>query len=134
MDTIFARIVSSPTFLAFMINIPFLFSVPPVTNSPMVFSTGMASPVIILSSTEDCPSVMMPSTGMASPGRTRSTSPSIIFSSGASYSSPFSNTRRAVFGDKSRSALIASPVRSRARNSKTCPTKTSAMMTTDASK
>jgi hypothetical protein len=42
--------------------------------------------------------------------------------------------RRAVFGARSISALIASPVRSRARSSSTWPTKTSAMMTTAASK
>ena len=42
--------------------------------------------------------------------------------------------RRAVFGARSIRARMASPVRSRARNSSTWPTKTSATMTTAASK
>lgn len=50
------------------------------------------------------------------------------------YSVPSGRMRRAVLGARSRSARIASPVRSRARSSRTWPTKTSATITTAASK
>ena len=60
-----------------MTSEPFLLSVPPVTASPSVFSTGSGSPVIIDSSTDERPSITLPSTGMLSPGRTRSRSPAL---------------------------------------------------------
>ena len=133
-STICARTVSAPTRRASITRLPFLLMVPPVTGSPGPFSTGTGSPVIMLSSTEDRPSITVASTGTLPPGRTRSRSPSMTLSSGASYSVPSSSTRRAVLGARSRSARIASPVRSRARSSSTWPTKTSATITTAASK
>ena len=109
-------VVSSPTSCASIRKLPVLFSVPPVTASPSVFSTGTGSPVIMLSSTEERPSVTTPSTGTLSPGRTRRMSPERRSSSGTSSSlSPV--TRRAVLGARSISARIASPVRSRAASS-----------------
>jgi len=132
--TICARTVSDPTLPASITKEPFLLIVAPVTASPGPFSTGMDSPVSMLSSSEDRPSITVPSTGTASPGRTRNRSPCMMFSSGASYSVPSGRMRRAVLGARSSSARIASPVRSRARNSRTWPTKTSATITTAASK
>ena len=133
-STIWLSIVSAPTRAASMTREPFLLIVPPVTVSPGPFSTGNGSPVIMLSSMDDVPSTTLASTGTASPGRTLRRSPSTMFSSGASYSVPSGRMRRAVFGARSSSARMASPVRSRARNSSTCPTKIRVMMTTAASK
>ena len=132
-STICASTVSAPTCVARIESVPFLLIVPPVTRSPAVFSTGTGSPVIMLSSIDERPSITSPSTATLSPGRTRNRSPATMFSSGASYSVPSGSIRRAVLGARSMSARIASPVRSRARNSSTCPTKTSATMTTAAS-
>ena len=67
--------VSLPTLSATIRNEPVWLRVPPITASPTRFSTGIGSPVIIDSSTELPPSVRRPSTGIFSPGRTRSTSP-----------------------------------------------------------
>ena len=120
--TICDSTVSSPTRPASITKLPVLLIVPPVTGSPADFSTGTGSPVSRLSSTDEPPSSTVPSTGTASPGRTRSRSPSMTLSSGASYSSPpysAGSTRRAVLGDRSSSALMASPVFSRARSSST---------------
>ena len=54
---------------------PLWFSVAPVTRSPARFSTGIGSPESIDSSTLDAPSSTRASTGIFSPGRTRSRSP-----------------------------------------------------------
>ena len=113
--TICASTVSDPTLAASITREPFLLIVAPVTASPGPFSTGIDSPVNMLSSSEDRPSITVPSTGTASPGRTRSRSPAMMFSSGASYSLPSCKMRRAVFGARSGSARIASPVRARAQ-------------------
>ena len=75
--TIWASSVSLPTRSARMTSPPVPLMVPPVTGSPAFFSTGTGSPVIIDSSTELDPSTTMPSTGIFSPGRTRSRSPAI---------------------------------------------------------
>ena len=70
--TICARSVPSPTRSAFMRNPPAPFTVPPLTRAPTLFSTGIGSPVSIDSSTALFPSTTTPSTGIFSPGRTRS--------------------------------------------------------------
>ena len=132
--TICASIVSRPTFSAVMISAPLWLTVPPTTLSPSVFVTGMDSPVTIDSSTALLPSTTLPSTGIFSPGRTRSLSPAPIVSSGTSSSAPPSSMRLAVFGARSRSARIAPPVLSRARSSSTCPRSTSTVITAAASK
>ena len=69
--------VSAPTFSARMTSVPFRLSVPPVTASPSVFSTGSGSPVSMDSSIDERPSITAPSTGTLSPGRTRSRSPDL---------------------------------------------------------
>ena len=108
--------------------------VPPMTESPAVLVTGIDSPVTSDSSTVDRPSSTVPSTGTASPGRTRSRSPSRTSSNGTSASEPSAASRRAVFGVRSSSALIAPEVCSRARSSSTCPNNTSTVMTAAGSK
>ena len=55
-------------------------------------------------------------------------------SSGMSISVPSEPMRRAVFGTRPSRALIAAPVRLRARSSRTCPRRTSVVMTAAASK
>ena len=102
-----------------MMKPPVVFSVPAMTFAPTSLVTGMDSPVTIDSSTAERPSINSPSTGIFSPGRTRSRSPTAITSSGtsSSLSSPF--TRRAVLGARSSKARIAPDVCSRARSSST---------------
>ena len=73
--TIRASSVSAPTRSAFRMKEPVPFTVAPTTRSPGFFSTGMASPETIDSSTALVPSRTTPSTGTFSPGRTRSRSP-----------------------------------------------------------
>ena len=115
-------------------KLPRLLIVPPITRLPTSFSTGRDSPVTIDSSTELLPSTTSPSTGTRSPGRTRKRSPGTTWSTGMSSSLPPSPSRRAVLGAKSRSARIAPPVCSRARSSRTCPRRTSTVITAAASK
>jgi hypothetical protein len=73
--TIRDSIVSAPTFSAVMTRAPVPLMVPPMTLAAGVFSTGIDSPVTIDSSMALEPSVTEPSTETASPGRTRSRSP-----------------------------------------------------------
>ena len=67
--------VSEPTFSAVITSDPVPLMVPPMTLAPGAFATGMDSPVTIDSSIAPAPSVTDPSTGTASPGLTRSRSP-----------------------------------------------------------
>ena len=89
------------------LKLPVLLSVPPMTSSPTCFSTGIDSPVIIDSSTALAPSVTSPSTGIFSPGRTTTVSPTRTSSTGRSISLP-SRTTRAVLACRPISFLIAS--------------------------
>ena len=76
--------------------------------------------------------MISPSTGMRSPGRTRSTSPATTDVTGTSATtSP--RTTRAVAGCRSTSARNADEVLRFARASKTFPVSTSAMITITAS-
>jgi len=70
-----ASSVSLPTRSAVITKLPVWLTVPPVTSSPSAFCTGIGSPVIIAWSIVLEPSVMVPSTGIFSPGRTRNRSP-----------------------------------------------------------
>ena len=65
-----------PTAVVLNVILPFKLIVPPVTLSFINLSTGMLSPEIIDSSIEEPPSVITPSTGIRSPGRTIIISPS----------------------------------------------------------
>ncbi|OGF21969.1 MAG: hypothetical protein A2V63_09220 [Candidatus Eisenbacteria bacterium RBG_19FT_COMBO_70_11] len=109
-------------------------TVAPITRSSGRFSTGIASPLTIDSSTALPPSSTTPSTGTFSPGRTRSRSPTATWSSGTSSSAPSSRTRRAVLGASPSSARIAAPVRLRAESSITWPSSTRAVIAAAASK
>jgi hypothetical protein len=133
MATMRASMVSRPTFSARMVSDPVWFKVPPMTVSPADLVTGMDSPVTKDSSTAERPSSTAASTGTFSPGRTRSTSPITMSSSGTSSSSPPGRMRRAVFGARSSSALMAPEVASRARSSSTWPSSTKTVMTAAAS-
>ena len=104
-----ARAVSSPTFSARILNEPAPFTVAPVTFEPVVFSTGMLSPVTADSSTYELPSITTPSTGMLAPGFMSMTSPTFKSFVALSFSSPFISTI-AVFGARSMSLDIASLV------------------------
>ena len=132
--TICASSVSLPTRCACMITLPVPFTVPPVTRLSVVFSTGIGSPVTIDSSTLVLPSSTTPSTGMRSPGRTRSRSPTWTCASGTSVSAPDASTRRAVEGARPSRPLIAALVRLRARSSSTWPRSTSVTITAAGSK
>ena len=132
--TIWARRVSFPTRSARITNEPVPLSVAPVTRSPSRFSTGIGSPVTIDSSTEEPPASRTPSTGIFSPGRTRSRSPGATCSISTSRSLPSGSRRRALRGASRRSARIAPDTRLRARSSSTCPRRTSSTMIAAASK
>ena len=88
---------------------PFLLILPPVTLSPLFFSTGILSPVNIDSSTEVYPCFTIPSTGIFSPGFTTITSPTATSSIGILTSFP-SFITVASLGCSPINALIASEV------------------------
>ena len=87
---------------------------PPTTSSPCLLPTGMLSPVIMLSSTDERPCRTRPSTGILSPARTRTRSPRTTCSIGMSSSVP-APMSRAVRGASPISLRIASEVWLRAR-------------------
>ncbi len=134
MRTICASTVSLPTRSARISMVPVPFTVAPTRRAPDIFSTGIGSPVSIDSSTVLAPSSTTPSTGIFSPGRTRSRSPTRTRSRGISRSAPPSSTRRVMRGERSSRARIALPVCPRARNSSTCPTRTKMVIAAAASK
>ena len=133
-STIWLRTVSPPTRLASITSEPVPLMVAPVTVSPLVFSTGMDSPDIMDSSIEDRPSTTTPSTGILSPGRMRSLSPTTTASISISSSVPSGRMTVAVLAARSSSARIAEPVCSRARISRICPSRTRTTITAPASK
>ena len=128
MVTICASMVSLPTFVARKRNVPVLLIVAPMTGSPAFLSTGIDSPVTMDSSMLEDPSVIFPSTGTFSPGRTRIVSPVLTCSMGMSTSCPFRMTR-AVLAARCRSFFIASLVWALALASRYRPRRMRAMMT-----
>ena len=133
MPMICASTVSLPTFVARYRSEPPPLMVAPVTSLPSVLATGMASPVIIDSSTVEVPDMTMPSTGSCSPGRMAMMSPTRTSSMAMLVSLP-SRTTRAVFGCRPANARMASPVPLRARASSSWPTSISVTTTPTASK
>ncbi len=107
---IWANMVSLPTLVAVNSKLPCLLMVAPMTVLPTFFSTGILSPVSIDSSTEELPLIIMPSTGIFSPGRTTIVSPAMTCSISTSVATPFFITR-AVLACRPMSFLIASEVR-----------------------
>ena len=130
---IWARRVSSPTFTALISNTVFPLIVPPVIISSFDLSTGIGSPVIILSSMTALPSFITPSTGIFSPGLTRRISPALTCSRGISTSFPLV-TSLATGGTRFNKALMAELVFPCAFNSRTWPIRTRVIMTAEASK
>ena len=118
-----ASAVSAPTRVARKVNEPVRLMVAAFTVSPGAFSTGIDSPVSALSSTAEDPST--PSTGTASPGRTRMVCPSWISSTDTVVSLPSSSTMVAVLGARSMSFSMAPPVLDLLRVSRYLPTVTS---------
>ena len=84
------------------------------------------------SSTAVVPETTTPSTGIFSPGRMRTTSPTTTSSTGTSTSTP-SRTTRAVFGASPTRAVTAAAVRFLARPSIHFPASTSATMISEVS-
>ena len=90
--------VASPTAVAVRsIGAPRLV-VPAQTASPTPMARGRDSPVRIAASTLERPSTTTPSTGIASPARTRRRSPTATASIGTSVTAPSAPTRRARRG------------------------------------
>ncbi len=112
------------------------FTVPPVSSSPGRLSRGSGSPVSIDSSTLAAPSASSPSAGMASPGRTRATSPARSVSAGTSIAAAGSPRwplearaiRCATRGCSSARASIAAPARARPASSRYLPTAINVMI------
>ena len=84
----FCKELFSPTFVAEISIEPKRLIVPQKTSSPTPLSTGRDSPVIIDWSTEVSPLMIVPSTGIVSPGRIRKISPCLISSAGIISSFP----------------------------------------------
>ncbi len=129
---IWASMVSFPTLLALKRKAPVWLMVAPITVSPSPFVTGRLSPVTIDSSNVERPSIISPSTGTFSPGRTITISPSCTCSIGISSSLPSRNTR-AVFAWRPMSLRMASPVPPLAIASRRRPSIMRVMMTPTAS-
>ena len=128
-----ASVVSAPTASVVTSSAPSRLIEPPVTPSPMRRVAGRLSPVTSDSSTWLRPSTMVPSTGMRSPGRSTTRSPTRTCSTAISVSMPSRRTR-AVVGRSAFSAVIASAVCRVARASSHLPSSTSVMTTAEASK
>ena len=112
-----AKVVSAPTRVARTNSRPFMFTVADVTASPTVTSTGTLSPVTMLMSTLDEPSVTTPSAAIFSPGRTTTMSPSRTTEAGIDTSSP-SRTTVAYLAPRASKDRSASPAECFARISK----------------
>ena len=113
--------MSSPTRVAVKRIVPSTFSVPDVTESPVVFGTGMDSPVTADSSMLVAPSVTVPSTGMRAPGRTMTVSPRTSVATGTTCSTPPRTTVASAGAScmRARSAPVVCPF---ARASRYLPT------------
>jgi hypothetical protein len=95
----------------------------PTTFEPGSFVTGRLSPVTMDSSTSECPSSTVPSTGILAPGRISSRSPTVTSAVGISTGSP-SRTTTAIGGASAKRERIASFAPPRARISSQCPSST----------
>ena len=125
---IWASMVSAPTFSARTRSDPVVLMVAPMTGSPERLVTGIGSPVTIDSSTADVPDSTTASTGIFSPGRIATSSPTTTSSTGISVSSPLRRTR-AVRACRPSSSRMACPVPALARVSISRPSRISVKMT-----
>ena len=96
--------------------------VAPATVSPARLVTGIGSPVTIDSSTAEDPDSTTASTGIFSPGRITTSSPTITSSTGISASAP-ARTTRAVRACNPSSSRMACPVSALARVSISRPSR-----------
>ncbi|MCY1231008.1 hypothetical protein D9M72_434440 [compost metagenome] len=128
-----ASTVSAPTATVRATSSPSKLIAPPVSRSPGFLGTGTLSPVSIDSSAWLLPSITSASTGMRSPGRTTTSSPTRTDASGTLASWPPRRTR-AVSGRSAASARMASAVWRLARVSSHLPSRTSVITTAALSK
>ena len=130
---ILLSIVSAPTDVARNLSVPSPFTVPPITRSPTVLSTGKLSPVSILSCTALSPSMTSPSQQKLSPALTSTMSPATTSCASTLTNSPPLSTV-ASFGASMVNLEIASPVLASARCSRYFPSEISASITAADSK
>ena len=128
-----ASVVSSPNRLTRRTKAPERFMVPPVTVSPTSRATDSGSPVSMDSSMVVRPSVITPSMGTFSPGRTRTRSPTRSRDTGM-VTWPADRETWAVVARRPMRALIASLVVRLARVSRACPSWRKARIITEASR
>ena len=129
-----ASIVSPPTFWATKTKEPFWLIVPANTNPAFSFSTGNDSPVIVLSSINEEPEMISPSTGILSPGFTSNLSPILTWEICISTICPSSPTTFTIEGCNPISFLSADEVLDFALSSRSLPKRIKAITTADASK
>ena len=127
------NIVSAPVFSVVKRKAPFWLIVPAYTFSPGCLCTGTGSPLSILSSTYDEPSVTVPSTAMRSPGLMTIVSPGRASSTGI-VCSPDGLRTVTVRGCNPISFLMAVVVLCLARSSSNRPKRIKAIITEAASK
>ncbi len=102
---ILVTIECSNVFSTWIFNCPAVLMQPEVTASPGLAFTGTGSPVIGEVSKRLSPSIMMPSKGIRSPGRTIRISPHCASSAGSSFvESPV--TKLTVSGRRSTASMI----------------------------
>ena len=112
--------LSSPTLVACISKAPNWLTVPLATLSPTPLSTGKASPVITAWLMEVSPAIILPSTGMVSPGKTRSISPTHTASAAIISSCPLLS-RRAVCGVRWTSFSIPARALATVKSSSSAP-------------
>ena len=112
--------LSSPTLVAFISKEPNWLTVPLDTGSPGCLSTGRDSPVMTAWLIDVSPETIFPSTGMVSPGRTRSRSPTQTCSAGIISSWPPASLR-AVWGVRWTSFSMPARAFATVRSSKRAP-------------
>ena len=131
---ILASSVSVPTFSALNRKLPFWLIVPAKTLAFFCLATATGSPLSMLSSTYELPSVTMPSTAIRSPGFTKIMSPGRICSIGTTFSDEGPVITVTVWGCRPMSFLMAEEVFPLAFSSSNRPNRIKAIMTLAASK
>ncbi len=113
--------LSSPTRVATTSMEPNWLTVPAATSSPGCLSTGIGSPVTALSSMLVEPETTVPSTGIASPGSTRTIWLSLASSASISCVVPSASTTRARRGASSMRRSMPRCARATVSSSKSPP-------------
>ncbi len=118
---IWASTVLEPTLSALSLKLPFWFRVPAKTLSPFCFSAGIGSPLIVLSSTNELPSTIVPSTAIFSPGFTNIISATLKSSTATFFSSKPNSSTVTSLGCKPTSFFKAADVFALALSSNNLP-------------